>query len=107
MFYPTRPPCPWELCQCCVSGRVDAAATRAWEASGAVLQSAMQLSEAEDLFLDSLIGKSPQTAKTYGTALRRFYEHLEDRGHKVSQLDTTEISETALREFQAWLFRGY
>src|ERR1043166_8557651 len=77
------------------------------QAAQGPLQSAMRLDEAEQLFLESLVGKSPRTVATYANGLRRFHEYLEDGGRKPAEVATTELAETALQEFQAWLLRGY
>ncbi|HZT07900.1 MAG TPA: tyrosine-type recombinase/integrase [Chloroflexota bacterium] len=62
---------------------------------------------AQQLFLDSLVGKSPRTVATYASALRRWNEHLRERKAKPELLATSEIGEEALEAFQRWLIRSY
>ena len=73
----------------------------------AILQVSISLRGAEALFVESLAAKSPRTTSTYGSALRRFEEHLEDRKQKPASLQTSDLTETTLVEFQTWLVRSY
>jgi len=63
--------------------------------------------DAQQLFLDSLVGKSPKTVATYASSLRRFVEFQASRGARADTLLTTDLGESALQEFQAWLVRSY
>jgi site-specific recombinase XerD len=65
------------------------------------------LADAEQAFLDSMVGKSPRTVATYASALRRFDEHLGARGLEPNQLAPADLAESALQEFQSWLVRTY
>jgi site-specific recombinase XerD len=65
------------------------------------------LADAEQAFLESMVGKSPRTVATYASALRRFDEHLQARGRQPAQVSPTELGESALQDFQTWLVRGY
>lgn len=67
----------------------------------------MSLVEVEQLFLDSLIGKSPRTVSTYASGLRRFHEYLADAKLRPQVLRPSDLPETCLHDFQAWLMRAY
>jgi site-specific recombinase XerD len=63
--------------------------------------------EAERLFLESLVGKSPRTVATYASALRRWEEQLRERKLQPERIDPAELDESTLEDFQAWLVRSY
>jgi site-specific recombinase XerD len=65
------------------------------------------IAEAERLFVESLVGKSPRTVATYASSLRRFGEYLASRKQEPQTLLTADLSESALQEFQGWLVRSY
>ena len=68
---------------------------------------APSLADVEAQFLDSLLGKSPRTVSTYASGLRRFHEFLSDRKLRPQSLRPSDLNETCLHDFQAWLLRGY
>src|SRR5689334_9087524 len=68
---------------------------------------AVSLANAEQLFIESLVGKSPRTVATYASALRRWEEHLRERKLLPEHLDPAELDESTLEDFQAWLIRSY
>jgi site-specific recombinase XerD len=70
-------------------------------------QPALALADAKQLFLESLVGKSPRTVATYASALRRWDEHLRARKLEPERMDPAELDESALEDFQAWLVRSY
>src|SRR5213593_4591646 len=65
------------------------------------------LVDTRQLFIESLVGKSPRTVATYASALRRWEEHLRERTLKPEELSPADIDESALESFQAWLVRSY
>ncbi len=65
------------------------------------------LAEAERLFLDSLVGKSPRTSTTYATAIRRFNEYLAGGERRLEDLSPRDVGESTLQDFHTWLARGY
>jgi site-specific recombinase XerD len=65
------------------------------------------LSVAEDLFLASLVGRSPMTVATYRTALGRLHEYLESIGKQPAELQTTGIRGDFLERLYLWLTRVY
>src|SRR5438093_10169347 len=67
----------------------------------------LTLTEAQQLFQESLVAKSGRTVATYSSSLRRFFEYLEDGGAKPAAVRVADLGETALAEFQNWLVRAY
>ena len=65
------------------------------------------IAEAERVFLDSLLGKSPRTVTTYASGLRRFDEFLGTRKLDPARVPTTELGESILLDFQTWLLKAY
>ncbi|MBI3973510.1 MAG: tyrosine-type recombinase/integrase [Chloroflexi bacterium] len=58
-------------------------------------------------FEDSLAGKSPHTAKSYRTAVDRFFEYLQERGIDPAETATTALPADALERYYIWLVRRY
>lgn len=81
--------------------------TRPESGVSVVSPASMSVAEAEAVFLDSLVAKSPRTVSTYATALRRFDEHLAERKLRPAHVLTTDLPETCLHDFQSWLIRSY
>jgi site-specific recombinase XerD len=65
------------------------------------------LAVAEEMFLASLVGRSPRTSATYRTALGRLHEYLISLGVDPDQMRTDEISADLLERFYLWLTRVY
>ncbi len=65
------------------------------------------LPAAERAFLDSLVGRSPQTAATYRSALNRFHEFLEAAGADPAVLNTDQLDRDVLERFYTWLVGVY
>lgn len=66
----------------------------------------LSLHEARAGFEESLAGKSPNTARSYATALDRFFEYLSERGIASAQ-PTTALPADALDRFYVYLVRRY
>jgi site-specific recombinase XerD len=62
---------------------------------------------AEERFLASLVGRSPQTAATYRTALGRLHEYLGSIGVEHDAFRVTEVRADLLERFYLWLTRVY
>jgi site-specific recombinase XerD len=62
---------------------------------------------AEEQFLASLVGRSPQTASTYRTALGRLHEYLIGTGAAPDTFRVTEVRADLLERFYLWLTRVY
>ena len=74
--------------------------------SSAAPEAPVALAAARSGFEDSLAGKSPHTARSYGTALDRFFEFLGERGLDPAQ-PTRALPADALERFYVWLVRRY
>lgn len=76
------------------------------EESEAAVSSAFPLYVvAREEFLASLAGKSPHTAGTYATCLRRFEDFLAERGVPPDGVRTDALAEDVLERFHTWLVR--
>jgi site-specific recombinase XerD len=73
------------------------------EAGGAL---AVSIAAARAAFEDSLAGKSPHTAKSYATALDRFFDYLAERGI-APERPAGDLPADALERFYTWLVRRY
>ncbi len=58
-------------------------------------------------FVGTLIGKSPQTERTYRSSLRRFAEFLDREGLPPAVLPTDALPSTILERFHGWLVQSY
>lgn len=63
--------------------------------------------QAEDEFTDTLIARSPQTAKNYASALNRFNDFLAASRLDPEKLSTDELRDDVLERFYTWLLRHY
>jgi len=69
--------------------------------------SAPVLAVAAERFLHGLAGRSPQTRRTYASALRRFTEFLRAEGVAVTAVRPAELSLGLLEEYCTWLVAHY
>ncbi|MFN8634669.1 MAG: tyrosine-type recombinase/integrase [Chloroflexota bacterium] len=67
----------------------------------------LPLPDAEAAFLDSLAGRSPQTAATYRSALGRLHEYLIGAGANPETFRTTDVQGDLLERLYLWLTRVY
>jgi site-specific recombinase XerD len=74
-------------------------------ASGGMI--APDVASAVRAFVATLVGKSPQTERTYRSSLARFQEFLEEEGLPPASVPTDALPATILERFHAWLVRGY
>jgi integrase/recombinase XerD len=58
-------------------------------------------------FLGTLVGKSPQTERTYTTSLARFQEFMDEEGLPPDVVPTDALPATILERFHEWLIRSY
>jgi site-specific recombinase XerD len=65
------------------------------------------LSVALQAFADGLAGRSPRTRATYGSALRRFVEYLDDRGQNPGALPANALGPSVPEEYHTWLVQQY
>jgi site-specific recombinase XerD len=98
--------------RCIARQRIGGDRATTWLVAGQVKvaepqSSGLSLLDAEELFFQSLAGKSPRTVGTYATAVRRLNEFLVDAGLPPEETRSVEVGEPALQEFQGWLVRRY
>src|SRR5690349_644371 len=67
----------------------------------------LPLPAAEERFIASLAGRSPQTAATYRTALGRLHEYLDSTGGDPETFRVGEVRADLLERFYLWLTRVY
>jgi site-specific recombinase XerD len=65
------------------------------------------LASAAERFLRALAGQSPQTRRTYASALRRFFEFLGERGVAPEVVPPTALALSLLEEYALWLVARY
>ena len=65
------------------------------------------LVDAEQQFVESLVGRSLRTTTTYRTALGRFHEFLEADGVELAAVTTGGFASDVLEQFYPWLVRVY
>jgi integrase/recombinase XerD len=70
-------------------------------------RAAPSVTEAIELFMAGLVGRSPHTQRTYTSALRRFIEYLEQAGWNTAAVATSALPATVAEEYYAWLVGQY
>jgi integrase/recombinase XerD len=63
--------------------------------------------DASEIFLASLAGRSPRTRATYASGLRRFIEFLRSRGSDPAGLLASDVPLTTVEEYHTWLVGQY